>query len=257
MTNWFDSHGHLNDERFDEDRESLIERLPSLGVGAMVVVGYDKDPARCALPVAKKAPWLYAALGVHPHEAEDWTDEIEEDLIRQCKDEKVVALGEIGLDYHYDFSPRDVQKRVFARQIELAKRLALPIVVHMREATADTLSIIRAAGEIPGGIMHCFGGSVETARELLDRGWYISFSGTLTFNNAERLRAVAETIPADRMLVETDCPYLAPVPMRGKRNQPDFVQYTGRVAAACKKMEEDEFAALTMQNAKRVFGIKE
>ena len=140
MTKWFDSHGHLNDERFDEDRESLIERLPSLGVGAMVVVGYDKDPARCALPVAKKAPWLYAALGVHPHEAEDWTDEIEEDLIRQCKDEKVVALGEIGLDYHYDFSPRDVQKRVFARQIELAKRLDLPIVVHMREATADTLA---------------------------------------------------------------------------------------------------------------------
>lgn len=256
MTKWFDSHGHLNDERFDEDRQLLVEKLPSLGLGAMVVVGYDKDEERCALSTARMAPWLYAALGVHPHEANTWDEQTQEDLLRLCRDEKVVALGEIGLDYYYDLSPRDVQKQVFARQIELAKQLDLPIVVHMRDATADTMQIIREAGEIPGGVMHCFSGSIETARELLDRGWYISFSGSLTFNNAERLRLVAEQIPTQRMLVETDCPYLAPVPMRGKRNQPDYVHFTGEVAARCKGIDADEFAEITMQNAKDAFRIK-
>lgn len=255
MTMWFDSHGHLNDERFDDDRDTLIAQLPALGVGGMVVVGYDPDEKRCALSVAKKAPWLYAALGVHPHEARQWSEQTEAELKRLCRDDKVVALGEIGLDYHYDFSTPDVQKRVFARQMALARDLDLPVIVHMREATADTMQIIREAGDIPGGVMHCFSGSAETARELLDRGWYISFAGTLTFANAQRLRAVAQQIPLERMLVETDCPYLAPVPMRGKRNQPDFVRFTGQMAAECKGVDVDTLAAQTMQNAKAVFRI--
>lgn len=255
MTMWFDSHGHLNDARFDADRDALLAQLPALGVGGMVVVGYDPDPARCALSVAKKAPWLYAALGVHPHDAQTWNAHTQAEVARMCREEKVVALGEIGLDYHYDFCPRDVQKRVFAQQLALARELDLPVIVHMREATADTMQIIRQAGELPGGVMHCYSGSVETARELLDRGWYISFAGTLTFANAQRLRTVAEQIPAERMLVETDCPYLAPVPMRGKRNQPDFVRFTGEVAAACKGMPAEEFAALTMENAKTLFRL--
>lgn len=257
MTKWFDSHGHLNDRRFDDDRQLLIEQLPSLGIGKMVVIGYDEDEDRCALKTARMAPWLYAALGVHPHDAENWTDKMEEDIFRLCRDEKVVAYGEIGLDYHYDLSPREIQRNVFVRQIEMAKELDLPIIVHMREATADTLEIIRAAGELPGAVMHCYSGSIETAKELIDRGWYISFSGTITFNNAERLRAVVETVPVERMLVETDCPYLAPVPKRGKRNQPDFVQYTGAVAASLKGMDVDEFAAITMQNAMNFFRIKD
>ena len=253
MTTWFDSHGHLNDERFDEDRQQLIRELPALGIAGMIVVGYDDDPKRNALTVARMAPWAYAALGVHPHDASSYSEEKEEALRAQCKDPKVVALGEIGLDYHYDFSPRDVQQKVFARQMRLAKELELPAVVHMREATGDTLRIIEEAGEIPGGIMHCYGGSIETARILLDRGWYISFSGSLTFNNAERLRLVAEQIPKDRILVETDCPYLAPVPMRGKRNRPDYVRFTGETAARCLGIDVEEFAGITKENTKKAF----
>ena len=256
MTTWFDSHGHLNDERFDEDRQQLIRELPALGIAGMIVVGYDDDPKRSALTVARMAPWAWAALGVHPHDASAYDDRMEETLRIQCRDPKVVALGEIGLDYHYDFSPRNVQREVFARQIRLAKELELPIVVHMREATEDTLSIIREAGEIPGGIMHCYGGSIETARILLDRGWYISFSGSLTFKNAERLRLVAEQIPKERVLVETDCPYLAPVPMRGKRNQPDWVRFTGETAAYCLGIDTDAFSEITKENTKKAFRFR-
>nr|WP_122011993.1 TatD family hydrolase [Maliibacterium massiliense] len=255
---WFDTHAHLWDARFAQDRAALIAQLPSRGIDLLVnVVEYHDDHAEQAVAAACCVPYIYAALGVHPHEAQHFTPQSADGIARiMRKHPKVVALGEIGLDYHYDFSPRAQQRAAFAAQVALAQQVHKPIIVHMREATADTLDILESFGaNLPPGVMHCYSGSYETARRLLDRGWYVSFSGSVTFKNAAKLADVARRIPLDRVLVETDCPYLAPVPMRGKRNQPDFVQYTGAFVAALHNMPVAAFAAQARGNGCRLFGI--
>ncbi|MGI6005362.1 MAG: TatD family hydrolase [Christensenellales bacterium] len=253
---WFDTHAHLTSDRFDEDREELIEKLPSLGVSLLVDVGYDPDWRYNALSSAQKASYIYAALGVHPHEADIYTDEVEQELSAQITGyEKVVAVGEIGLDYHYEYSPRAVQRDVFARQLALARRLKKPVVIHMREATQDTLEILRAY-RTDHGVMHCYSGSLETAKLALDMGFYISFSGSVTFKNAVKLREVARYVPMDRLLVETDCPFLAPEPKRGRRNQPDYVRYTGAFLAQLRGVATEEMAQITMRNGCQLFCIR-
>lgn len=237
-----DSHCHLNDEKFDGDRELVIERALAAGVERMMAID--------APEFADGYPFMYATIGVHPHEAAKATEESFARLRDLARHPKVLAVGEIGLDYHYDFSPRDVQRAVFARQLEIAVAVRKPIVIHTREAWEDTLAQVEA---LPyGGIMHCFTGDAGQAREALRRGFHLSFGGVLTFPKAESLREAARITPDDRLLVETDCPYLAPVPHRGKRNEPAFVVETVRRLAEVRGSTPEAIAELTTRNFERL-----
>lgn len=233
-----DSHCHLNDEKFDADREQVIERALAAGVEHMMAID--------APEFADGYPFMYATIGVHPHEAAKATDESFTRLRDLASHPKVLAVGEIGLDYHYDFSPRDVQRSVFARQLEIAAEARKPIVIHTREAWEDTLGQVEA---LPyGGIMHCFTGDSVQARQALERGFHLSFGGVLTFPKAESVRDAARITPDDRLLVETDSPYLAPVPHRGKRNEPAFVIETVRRLAEVRGSTPEAIAELTTRN---------
>ena len=251
----FDSHAHLNDARFNIDRRYVLNALEKNGVGAVICAGYDIESSEFALKIANENKNVYAVCGLHPDAADDFCEADIDKIRLMLNDKKCVGLGEIGLDYYYETPSREKQLILFEKQLQLAKDTNSKIVIHDRDAHEDCIKLVKKYGVT--GVFHCFSGSSEMAKEVVKLGFYVSFSGVLTFKNARKAVEAAQVVPLDRILIETDCPYLAPVPMRGKRNQPDFVQYTGRVAAACKKMEEDEFAALTMQNAKRVFGIKE
>lgn len=250
----FDTHAHLLDKRFDKDRESLIGSLPGLGLVGMIEVGTDLKDSRAAAKMAAQTDYIYAAAGIHPHEAENASpsalSEIEE-LVRQPK---VIAIGEIGLDYHYDFSPRDVQKKMFERQLDLAQRIGLPVILHMRESTEDMLSILRAFKGIRG-VMHCFSGSAETAEQCIDLGLCISFTGTVTFKNARKTVEAAKAVPLESLMAETDCPYLSPEPMRGRRNDPSNVQYVLRKLAGIKGVSFEEMCDINIQNAKGLYGV--
>ena len=237
-----DSHCHVNDPKFDEDREAVLERALAAGVGTMVVIN--------APEFAERHPFLYATVGVHPHEASQATEETFARMRDLAQHPKVVAIGEIGLDYHYDFSPRDVQRRVFERQLAIAEEFGKPVVIHTREAWEDTMARMPALPH--GGIMHCFTGTVEQAQEALERGFHLGFGGVLTFPKAEELRAAARATPDDRLLVETDCPYLAPVPHRGKRNEPAFVVETARRLAEVRGTTLEAIAAVTTSNFQRL-----
>ena len=240
-----DSHCHLNDPQFDADRDAAIERALAAGVDCMMAID--------APEFAEPYPFLYATIGVHPHEAAKATDETFSRLRALAAHPKVLAVGEIGLDYHYDFSPRDVQQRVFARQLELAAEFRKPIVIHTREAWDDTLAAVSRSGGLPhGGIMHCFTGDAAQARQALDLGFHLAFGGVLTFPKAESVREAARITPEDRLLVETDCPYLAPVPHRGKRNEPAFVVETARRLAAVRGATFESIAAVTTRNFARL-----
>ena len=219
----FDTHVHLLDERFDDDRERIIGELGQKGVGQVVESSSDLADSIRAAALAKEHHIVHAAVGLHPHSASEWDDGTETALHALLKEPKAVAVGEIGLDYHYDFSPREVQREVFEKQIRLALDMDMPIVVHSREATADTMEILR---KYPGvrGELHCFSGSAETAKELVKMGYYIAFGGALTFKNARKTLEAAAAVPLDRLLIETDCPYMTPVPFRGKRNEPAYVK---------------------------------
>jgi TatD DNase family protein len=248
-----DSHCHLDDAKFDEDRERVIERALAAGVTRLLAIGTGNGPPdlEVAIRLADGYPSIYATIGVHPHDASKATDDTFAQLRDLASHPKVLAIGEIGLDYHYDFSPRDVQRAVFDRQLALAADAHKPIVIHTREAWDDTLAQIDSLPH--GGIMHCFTGDLAQAREALDRGFHLSFGGVLTFPKAESLRQAAALAPDDRILIETDCPYLAPVPHRGKRNEPAFVIETARRLAQVRNTTPERIAELTTQNFDRLF----
>jgi len=253
---FFDTHAHLNAEQYSEDLTEVIDRALETGVSNIVVVGFDRPTIERAMELIEQYDFMYASVGWHPVDAIDMTDE---DLLwieELSKHPKVVALGEMGLDYHWDKSPKDIQKEVFRKQIQLAKKVKLPIIIHNREATADIVEILKEenAQEV-GGIMHCFSGSPETAKECVDMNFYISLGGPVTFKNAKKPKEVAEVIPMDRLLIETDCPYLAPHPFRGKRNEPGYVKLVAEQIAEIKGMSLEEVAEKTTANAKKLFGI--
>ncbi|KRG12835.1 hydrolase TatD [Virgibacillus soli] len=252
----FDTHCHVNDDQFAEDLEATMERAGTAGVQYMVVVGFDRPTIERALEIVERYDHVYASVGWHPVDAIDMQ---EEDLVwleEVAAHPKVVALGEMGLDYHWDKSPKEVQKEVFRKQINLAKKLNLPIIIHNREATEDIITILKEEqAEQVGGIMHCFSGSPETAHECLAMNFYISLGGPVTFKNAKKPKEVAVQVPMDRLLVETDCPYLAPHPYRGKRNEPAYVKLVAEQIAELKGLSLQEVAQQTTANAKKVFGI--
>jgi TatD DNase family protein len=248
-----DTHCHLDNEQFESDREAVIERARQSGVERMMAIGTGDGPPdlQTAVRLADSYPFVYATIGVHPHDASKASEETFTHLRELARHPKVLAIGEIGLDYHYDFSPRDVQRQVFERQLELAREARKPIVIHTREAWPDTLEILRALwqGE---GIMHCFIGDEVQARQVLDLGFHLSFGGVLTFPKAESVRQAARITPPDRLLIETDCPYLAPVPHRGKRNEPAFIAETARRLSEVRGVALDEIARVTTENFERV-----
>lgn len=253
----FDTHVHLNAEQFNEDLQEVIDRAIAEGISNMVVVGFDEETIKKAIELAETYDFIHASVGWHPVDAIDMTPEHLEWLKELSSHPKVVALGEMGLDYYWDKSPKEIQKEVFRKQIRLAKEVKLPIIIHNRDATADIVEILKEenAGEV-GGIMHCYSGSVETAIECIDMNFYISLGGPVTFKNAKKPKEVAEAIPLDRLLVETDCPYLTPHPYRGKRNEPAYVKLVAEEIAGLKGLTLEEVAEATAQNAKKLFGIK-
>lgn len=253
----FDTHVHLNAEQFNDDLQEVIDRAIAEGVTNMVVVGFDELTINKAIELAEKYDFIHASVGWHPVDAIDMTPEHLEWLKELASHPKVVALGEMGLDYYWDKSPKEIQKEVFRKQIRLAREVKLPIIIHNRDATADIVEILKEenAGEV-GGIMHCYSGSVETALECIDMNFYISLGGPVTFKNAKKPKEVAESIPLERLLVETDCPYLTPHPYRGKRNEPAYVKLVAEEIAGLKGLTFEEIAEATTQNAKKLFGIK-
>ncbi|QHZ44849.1 MULTISPECIES: TatD family hydrolase [unclassified Bacillus (in: firmicutes)] len=252
----FDTHAHLNAEQFNDDLEDVIARAKKEEVEHIVVVGFDRPTITRAMELIDAYDFIYAAIGWHPVDAIDMTDEDLAWIKKLSAHEKVVAIGEMGLDYHWDKSPKDVQKEVFRKQIALAKEVNLPIVIHNREATEDVVSILREEGaEKVGGIMHCFTGSAEIAKECIDMNFYLSFGGPVTFKNAKKPKEVVKQVPNDRILIETDCPFLAPHPFRGKRNEPSYVKLVAEQIAELKGLTYEEVAAFTTENAKKLFGI--
>jgi TatD DNase family protein len=251
-----DSHSHLDDERFDADREAAIERAAAAGVETMLAVGTGAGPPdlEAAIRLAESHPQIYATVGVHPHDASKATRETFERLGALLAHPKVLALGEIGLDYHYNFSPPEVQREVFARQLEMARAAVRPVVIHTREAWTDTLRLLGESG-VRHGIMHCFSEGPLEAEQALGLGFHVSFAGIVTFPNALRVQAAARMVPQERLLVETDAPYLAPVPHRGKRNEPAFVLETARKLGELRGARIEQIAAATADNFRKLFGF--
>jgi TatD DNase family protein len=258
-----DSHCHIDGQEFDADREEVIERAEEAGVKAMLVVGTgaadEFENFERAVRIAEKYENIFAAVGVHPHDAKTFTEAAEKRLIELVKSSaKTVAWGEIGLDFYYDHSPRDVQAEVFRRQIRVARDLNLPIIIHSRDADEETVQILTeecAAGDFRGGIMHCFGGTPAMAEDLMKIGFLISFAGNVTFKKAENLREAARVVPLERLLIETDCPFLTPVPFRGKRNEPAYVVETAKFLAELYGIELETLARRTTRNFIDFFGL--
>lgn len=251
---YFDTHAHYDDEQFAQDREELLQALPAAGVELVVNPAADMASSRAGRELAARYPFLYFAIGVHPHDTENMKEEDFDELRALSRDPKCVAVGEIGLDYHYDLSPREIQKKRFRQQMELARELGKPVIIHEREACADVLEVVTQYKDLRG-VYHCFSGSWETAKIILDQGWYLSFTGVITFKNARKALEVVSNMPADRLMIETDSPYLAPVPNRGKRNDSRNLAFIAAKAAELKGMTPEELAALTLQNGKRFFNI--
>ncbi len=271
----FDTHCHIADPRFDEDREAVIQRFLDAGVARALVVAdpreeiYDGDPdeggrlirvgnEEKVFEIVESRDFLYGAIGVHPHNARLWDGAAEAVVSRYLEKPKCRLLGEIGLDYHYDLSPREAQRDVFDIQLDMAFERKIPVQLHIREAHGDCLDMLRArakAGRMPAGIMHCYTGSWESAKIYLDLGLYISLSGAVTFKNAPKLTEVAQNLPADRLLIETDCPYMAPVPLRGQRNEPAFIAHTFAKVAQLRGVGPDQLAEQLWENSNRILGI--
>lgn len=252
---YFDTHAHYDSSKFDSDRDEILAALPENGVTLVVDPGDNTERSKRAVALAHRYPFVYAAVGWHPEEAEDWGEESLDEIRALAHDEKVVAIGEIGLDYYWDKTYMEKQKTMFRAQIELALEMDLPIIVHDREAHGDCLEIVRDYPELRG-VFHCFSGSAEMAKELLKRGWYLGFDGPITYKNAVKALDVIRVTPMDRILLETDSPYLAPVPNRGKRNDSRNLQYIAAVIAREKGLEIETVAAMTMENGKRLFAIR-
>ena len=251
----FDTHAHMDDRSFDDDREELLAALPGKGISLLMNPGCSYESSLNAIALAEGYDYIYAAVGSHP----DVADEVDEALIEKYRNlcsqhPRVKAIGEIGLDYHYEDIPRDIQKRAFRLQMELARELQLPVIVHEREAHEDGLKIVDEFPTVKG-VFHCYSGSLEMAKELIKRGWYIGFTGVLTFKNARKAIEVASAIPLDRIVIETDCPYMAPVPFRGKRNDPGLVCHMANKLAELRDLTPEEAARITLENGKRLYRI--
>lgn len=249
---YFDTHAHYNDEAFNADRHEVITSAFKAGVELIVNASCEKESCLSSLELAHKHPFLYAAVGWHPHDAKTFNEESPEFIKKWCADPKVVAVGEIGLDYYYDLSERGIQREVFIKQMELARELSLPAIVHNREAHADSLEIVRMFPEVTG-VFHCFAGSAEMARELLSLGWYLGFNGAITFKNAKKAPDVLQMCPLDRIVIETDCPYLTPVPFRGRRNDSSYLPLVAAGIAELKNTTPEEIARITLENGRRLF----
>jgi TatD DNase family protein len=254
-----DSHAHIDFPQFADDREAMLQRAREAGVGTLLAIGTGPGPEKldAALPYAEQHNWVYTSVGVHPHDAKEVTPQHLDELARLAQHPKVIAWGEIGLDYFYDHSPRDVQSAVFRSQMELAHRAKLPIIIHCRDAWDDCLSLIERHWKPTGlgGILHCFTGTIDHARRGLDMGFLISFAGNSTYPKTQNLRDVAKELPLGGILIETDAPYLAPQAYRGKRNEPAYVAEVAKSLAAVRNLPPEEIAAATADNFRRLFRI--
>ena len=254
-----DSHAHVDFPQFDGDREAMLERARQAGVSALLAIGTGPGPERLdsAIPFAERFEWIYATIGIHPHDAAKADPSHMDALARLARHPRVIAWGEIGLDYHYDFSPRDDQARVLREQLALARSAKLPVVIHCREAWPDCLDLLekewKSSGR--GGILHCFSGTLDEARRGIEMGFLVSFAGNATYPKAQSLRGVARELPLDRLLIETDSPYLAPQSHRGKRNEPAFVAEVARTLADVRDLPVNQFAAATAENFRRFFRL--
>jgi len=253
----FDTHAHLHFPDYADDLDAVLERARAAGVRGMVTIGTDRETNRAVTALAKRVPDVWATVGIHPHDAGEAAEADFEEMERLAGEEpKVVGFGEMGLDFFRDLSPREVQDKVFRRQIDIARRAGKPIIVHCRDAHAETLAVLgeERAGET-GGVMHCFSGDVEIARRCLDLGLYISLAGPVTYKNARALPEVARFVPEDRLVVETDCPYLPPTPHRGKRNEPAYVELTAACIAELRGADPEALYDALTANAAKLFGI--
>ena len=253
-----DTHCHLTMPNFDADRSDVIQRAIDAGISHMITIGTDIEDSKRAIALAEGYEFIYAAVGIHPHDARDITDiENVSDTIKiLASKKKVVALGETGLDYHYMHSPAEIQQEHFRLEINLAKSLGLPVIVHSREAKEDTLRILKEEKvEVTGGVLHCFSGDMDMAEKALNMGLYISFSGVITFKNAKKMHDIVKAIPLNRILIETDAPFLTPVPHRGKRNEPAYVKYTAEKIADIKGISLEELGKTITDNAARLFRL--
>jgi len=251
---FFDTHAHYDDKRFNDDREQLMDSMNEAGISLILNSGSSLGSSKFGVELADKYSFIYASVGVHPHDAKSMSDTTIFELEKLLSHPKAVAVGEIGLDFHYDFSPRNVQKLRFREQMELARALRKPVIIHEREALVDTLEIIREYKDL-SGVLHCFSGSWETAKILLDMGWYLSFTGVITFKNARKALEIVENMPADRILIETDAPYLSPEPKRGRRNSSLYLPYICQKVADVRGISLSKAAEITTENGKRFFGI--
>ncbi len=252
-----DTHAHLDMPEFDSDRNEVIKGARQDGIDYIITVGIDLESCRSAVQLAEEIDFVYAIVGIHPHNAKDVDDKSYDILREYARHEKVRALGEMGLDFFRNHSPREVQLRRFREQVALAREVKLPVVIHDRDAHRETMDILKEEKALEvGGVIHCFSGDYAMASACMDMGFYISVPGTVTFTKAQTLQEVVRRIPLERVLIETDCPFLAPVPFRGKRNEPAYVQYTARAIADIKKLSFETVAAVTSQNARLLFGIQ-
>ena len=254
-----DTHTHLDFPQFDDDREHVIERAATAGVGAMVSVGADLASSQAAVALAEAYPQIYAAVGVHPHDAKTVTEKVLEELRALASHPRVVAIGEIGLDFYRDLSPRDQQRQAFEQQLALASEVRKPVIIHDREAHKEVMAILRRWAEgcqQPVGVLHCFSGDLAMAQEAIKMGFYVSIAGPVTFQNARRLRELVRQLPLERLLIETDCPYLTPHPHRGKRNEPAYVKLVAQEVAHIKGLTLEEVARVTSDNARALFALK-
>ncbi len=251
----FDSHAHLNDEQFQDDLADVLQRAKAAGVQGIINIGYDLESSRRAVQLAEQNEALYAVIGVHPHDAKTMEAEVRSQLEMLGQHPKVVAVGETGLDYYYDHSPRETQKSVFKEHFDLARQLNKPVVIHSRDAAADTFAIVEENSDVRC-VLHCYSGSLEMAEKYLELGHVISFAGPITFKNASRLRSVAAGVPMERTLIETDCPYLAPVPYRGQRNEPSYVPKVAEQLAELHGITVEEVHRTTAANTRHFFAIE-
>lgn len=253
-----DSHAHLDDNRFKRDRDKVIEDLEADGIDLVVNIGADLPTSKASVFLAENNDRIYASVGVHPHDAKTYDEDVEDQLLMLSKREKVVAIGEIGLDYHYDNSPRERQKEVFRKQLELAKKTKMPVVIHSRKADKDTMDILKEAkAKNPDLVclIHCFSSSVEIMREYVKMGFFISLGGATTFKNAKTPKKVAQEVPIERLILETDSPYMTPEPNRGKRNEPKYVRLVAENIANLREMNVEDLIEITDRNTKRFYGI--
>ena len=252
----FDTHAHMDDRAFDCDREALLTALPEQGIQLLMNPGCSLSSSRNASALSRQYDYIYAAVGSHPDVADEVNEAVLDEYRQLCRQNpKIKAIGEIGLDYHYEDIPREIQLKAFRMQMELARELNLPAIVHERDAHEDGMAVVREFSDVTG-VFHCYSGSAEMARQLSMLGWYISFSGTISYKNAAKVREAAAVVPHDRLLIETDAPYLAPVPHRGKINYSGYVVHTARALADAIGLSEEETVRLSTQNAKDLFGIK-